>query len=160
MVTCHPRGWKVTWFPMVMCAFSGSRARGTNTVRHNANLQYWKAPKDLNRRTARWHADLQEYDYEIKHIPGKANTPADALSRPPDADQGEQDNKNVMVIPPHKFVNLAIADDITPGALEPNEGRKREIMIFAHTHPSAGHPGRDETIQKARQIQSWPRMTT
>ncbi len=31
----------------------------------HANLQYWKAPKNLNRRTARWHADLQEYDYEI-----------------------------------------------------------------------------------------------
>jgi hypothetical protein len=24
----------------------------------NANLQYWKAPQNLNRRTARWHADL------------------------------------------------------------------------------------------------------
>ena len=90
--------------------------------------------------------DLQEYDYEIKHIPGKANTPADALSRPPDADQGEQDNKGVTVVPSHKFINLAIADDSTPGAMEPSEERKREIMVFAHTHPSAGHPGRDETI--------------
>ena len=33
-VTCHPRGWKVTWFPTVTCAFSGSHARGTNIVRH------------------------------------------------------------------------------------------------------------------------------
>ena len=32
-------------------------------------------------------------------------------------------------------------------------------MVFAHTHPSAGHPGRDETIRKAKQIQSWPGMT-
>ena len=31
----------------------------------HANLQYWKSPKNLNRRTARWQADLQEYDYEI-----------------------------------------------------------------------------------------------
>ena len=46
----------------------------------HTNLQYWKAPKNLNRRTARWHANLQEYDYEIRHIPGKANTTADALS--------------------------------------------------------------------------------
>jgi hypothetical protein len=50
---------------------------------NHANLQYWKAPKNLNRRTARWHADLQEYNYEIKHIPGSTNIPADALSRPP-----------------------------------------------------------------------------
>ena len=34
------------------------------------NLQYWKSPKNLNRRTARWQADLQEYDYKIRHIPG------------------------------------------------------------------------------------------
>ena len=25
----------------------------------HANLQYWKSPRNLNRRTARWHADLQ-----------------------------------------------------------------------------------------------------
>ena len=82
----------------------------------------------------------------MKHIPSKVNTPVDALSRPPDADQGEQDNKEVTVIPSHKFVNLAIADDVLPGSLEPSEERKREIMVFAHTHPSAGHPGRDEMI--------------
>jgi hypothetical protein len=29
---------------------------------------------------ARWHADLQEYDYKIKHIPGNTNILADALS--------------------------------------------------------------------------------
>jgi hypothetical protein len=33
-VTCHPRGWKVMWFLMVTCAFSESRARGMNIVRH------------------------------------------------------------------------------------------------------------------------------
>ena len=33
-------------------------------------------------------------------------------------------------------------------------------MVFAHTHPSAGHPERDKTIRKARQIQSWPGITT
>jgi hypothetical protein len=47
---------------------------------NHANLQYWKAPWNLNQRTARWHADLQEYDYEIQHVPGKANIPADVLS--------------------------------------------------------------------------------
>ena len=56
------------------------------------NLQYWKLPQKLNRQTARWHADLQEYDYEIQYIPGKTNIPADTLSRPPGADQGREDN--------------------------------------------------------------------
>ena len=65
----------------------------------HANLQYWKSPKNLNRRTARWHADLQEYDYEILYMPGKTNTPPDALSRPPGADKGEADNKDIVVLP-------------------------------------------------------------
>jgi hypothetical protein len=34
----------------------------------HANLQYWKSPRNLNRRIARWHANLQEYDYKIQHI--------------------------------------------------------------------------------------------
>ncbi len=45
----------------------------------HANLLYYKTSKKLNRRTARWHADLQEYNFVIKHVPGKINTPADEL---------------------------------------------------------------------------------
>ena len=29
----------------------------------HTNLQYWKSPRNLNQRTARWHADLQDYDF-------------------------------------------------------------------------------------------------
>ena len=47
---------------------------------NHANLQYWKSPRNLNQRTARWHADLQEYDFQLEYIPGKTNTIADALS--------------------------------------------------------------------------------
>jgi hypothetical protein len=66
----------------------------------HANLQYWKASRDLNQRTARWHADLQEYNYLVKYIPGKENTLADILSRPDGANTREQDNKGVIMIPP------------------------------------------------------------
>jgi RNase H-like domain found in reverse transcriptase len=73
----------------------------------HTNLQYWKSPKNLNRRTAQWHTDLQEYDYEIQHVPGKTNIPADTLSRPPRADQGRDDNKEIIILPPHKFIGAA-----------------------------------------------------
>jgi hypothetical protein len=46
------------------------------------NLTYWKSPKKLSGRTARWYEKLQDYNFWILHIPGKANMPADALSRP------------------------------------------------------------------------------
>ncbi len=71
----------------------------------HANLQYWKAPQKLNRCMARWHADLQEYDFIIKHIPGKINTPADELSRPPNSDQGDDDNRDQTLLEPKLFIN-------------------------------------------------------
>jgi len=154
----------------------------------HVNLQYWKAPKNLNRRTARWHADLQEYDYEIKHIPGSTNIPADALSRPPGVDKGKEDNQNVAVIPPEKFmtINTTITnqDETTletwaktqpiyhrtqkNGAtsyqtLMGNKdiippGQQRAIMVLMHDHQSAGHPRINETIKKTKEKYWWPSM--
>ena len=116
-------------------------------ITDHANLQYWKSPKNLNRWIARWHANLQEYDYEILYVPGKTNTPPDVLSRPPGADKGETDNKDVIVLPGDKFVTATIATTpegkiIVPPILEV----KRGIMTLMHDHPTAGHLGRDETI--------------
>ena len=107
----------------------------------HANLQYWKSPKNLNRRTARWQADLQEYDYKIQHIPGKENIPPDALSRPPGVDQGKNDNQQQIVIPPKKYKAAMIAPE-QPMTTE----MKRAIMRLVYDHPAAGHPGHDETI--------------
>ena len=48
--------------------------------------------------------ELSEYDFEIHHLPGRLNGRADALSRRPGYDQGEDDNKDVVVLPNHVFV--------------------------------------------------------
>ena len=68
------------------------------------NLTYWKDPQKLSRRIARERLDLMEFDFEIRHIPGKANSRADALSRRPDYDQGTRDNENIIVLPEEVFV--------------------------------------------------------
>ena len=105
----------------------------------HANLTYWKAPRKLDRRHARWHADLEEYDFEMIHIPGSTNGPADALSHPSDADKGENDNQDVVMIPPHR-IRTAITLET------PSDQFLRNVLQELHDHPTAGHPGRDETL--------------
>ena len=69
------------------------------------NLTYWKAPKKLMGRTACWHEKLQDYNFKILHIPGKMNTPADALSRPNGQDIQEL-TKEVALIPSEAFIQI------------------------------------------------------
>jgi hypothetical protein len=71
------------------------------------NLQYWRQPQKISRRVAREVLALSEYDIEIHHIKGKSNGRADALSRRPDYDNRENDNRDITVLPNHIFVHAA-----------------------------------------------------
>ena len=46
----------------------------------NVSLKHLFDQHNLNVRQARWLSFLREYDFEIKHIKGKENKVADALS--------------------------------------------------------------------------------
>ena len=98
-------------------------------------------------------ADLQEYDYEIRHISGKDNVPPNTLSRPPGVDQGKNDNQVQVVIPPEKF-KIAVTTPNDPITTE----MKRVIMLHIHDHPTIGNPGCDETIRKTRALTTWEGM--
>ena len=79
------------------------------------NLTYWKEPKKLTGRTARWHEKLQDYNFKIIHIAGKSNGPADALSRM--HQKGEDEiPKLTPLISPDAFLNVFEAGD--PGTVE------------------------------------------
>ena len=67
------------------------------------NLQYWRDPQKISRRVAHEVLELTDYDIEIHHLKGSANGQADALSRRPKFDQGEGDNKGVVVLPDTLF---------------------------------------------------------
>ena len=69
----------------------------------HANLLYWKNPGEHNRRVARWHMELMEYNFTLVHLPGRKNGRNDALSRRPDYDTGEEDNKQLIVLPEKVF---------------------------------------------------------
>ena len=88
----------------------------------HANLLFWKNPGDHKRRVAHWHTELMEYNFKLMHILGKKNGHADTLSRCPDYDQGDNDNKNLMVLPP-KFFSKAYYRLIKEG---PKEDKKEE----------------------------------
>jgi hypothetical protein len=116
----------------------------------HANLQHWKSPQNLVQQVARWHVDLQEYDYEIQYVPGKENMPPDALSWQPGVDKGQEDNQGVVVILAEKFkTTISAIKHITlegKVCVPPLNEVKRGIMQLVHDHLSAGHPGQDETI--------------
>jgi hypothetical protein len=118
----------------------------------HANLQYWKAPRNLNQRIARWHADLQEYNYEIQHVPGKANVPANVLSRPPGVDQREKDNWQVTILAPHHFINATTVEE------GPSKDQKKALILLTHDHVTVGHPGHDEMIRKVKKLRQWQGM--
>ncbi len=69
------------------------------------NLTYWKSPRKLTGRMVRWHEKLQDYNFKILHIPGKMNTPANALSQPSRQDIQES-TKEVSLIPPEAFLRI------------------------------------------------------
>ena len=121
----------------------------------HTNLQYWKSPRNLNRQIAQWHTDLQEYDFQLEYIPGKTNTVADALSRPADVDQGQEDNKGITVLPQQIYVlHTPTGQLMVPKIKE----LKRAIVSKAHNAPTAGHPGRDETLWRVQQNYWWVGM--
>ena len=127
-----------------------------------------------------------EFDFEICHIPGKANSRADTLSRRPDYDQGMRDNENIIILPEEVFVQtVTIADKeerqdketlrpwVNPHKLKHvndiwyKEGRrvvtgstedKCIIIKSCHNPPTYGHPGISKTTQLVKHNYWWPKM--
>ena len=127
-----------------------------------------------------------EFDFEIRHIPRKANSRADALSRRPDYDQGVHDNENIIVLPDHVFVRAVTITSKEEGqdkeTLKPwvdphklkqvnnvwyKEGRrvvtgtmkaKRTIIKSRHDPSIYGHLGISKTTQLVERDYWWPKM--
>jgi hypothetical protein len=150
------------------------------------NLLYWKEPHKISRRVAREVLRLSEYNIEIRHIQGKSNGRADALSRRPDYDQGTEDNTNVVVLPEHVFANTIMTtthqhqqnEDCLKPWIDPHQLKcidgtwykgervvvtadvtdKRKLIKAHHDLPIHGHPGISKTIQIVERNYWWPQM--
>ena len=75
---------------------------------NHANLQYWQQPHKTSRRVAREVLELLEFNVELCHLAGTTDGQADAPSRHPDYDQGDENNKDEVVFPDHLFIRATV----------------------------------------------------
>ena len=79
----------------------------------------------------RWFTEIQDYNLAIKHVPGKIHTAPDMLSRPPGADQGKQDNADIVLLPPSLFIATTKAqDNMLKAKVKEAQSKQREEMEF------------------------------
>lgn len=69
----------------------------------HASLQYLMNNRFKNNRVYCWSLLLQEYNFTIRHIPGKQNITADSLSR---MNEGETIKPNTFIIAMNQFLHL------------------------------------------------------
>ena len=62
------------------------------------NLTYFKASHKLNYKQACQRTELTDYDFVLTHKLGKTLAKADTLSRTPQFNKGEYDNKDITFI--------------------------------------------------------------
>ena len=149
----------------------------------HANLQAWTQPQKISRRVVRLVQALEEFPIKLKHISGKSNGHADALSRRADYDQGDDDNENVIVLPEQIFIrtlqtlppqdervlkpwvnahNLVKIngkwwkDNCEVVTTDPTE--RQQIISQYHDPPAMGHPGVSRTMHLLRQHLWWPKI--
>jgi len=66
-------------------------------------------------------------------------------------DQGDNDNQDQTLLEPKLFINTTHTTTLS-------ETLKRNLMALIHDHPTAGHPGHDETIRKTMEVLPWTGM--
>ena len=107
------------------CPFLAGSSHDIIIHTDHANLQAWTQPQKISRQVARLVQALEEFPIKLKHISGKSNRCANALSRCVDYDQGDGDNEDVIILLEHLFIQ-------TLQALPPQNERTLQPWVNAH----------------------------
>ena len=95
--------------------------------------------------------ELAEFDFELRHVPGKKHIPADFLSRPFGENQGKGDNEDLILLPPTCFALTSFPTELN---------NRRHVLRAYHDHPLARHPGIANTIHLLSQTYQGKEMKT
>ena len=136
---------------------------GSTTIAYtdNNSLTWLRSQSTLSPRQCRWLSKIEEYNLEIRYLPGKENSAADGLSRmyvlPPDSSSDviswRDDYENDAYVQNTCFANDELIlgyhwykDRIWNGdrVVVPQK-RVKEIIIQMHCSPIAGHWGTSKT---------------
>ena len=124
------------------------------------NLAYFKHARDVKPRQARWMEFLDQFDFELQHISGQANTVADLLSRRKDLEGEMNYNKGVIVLP-QKLFNTPYKDKdpkIRRIYLKEDPQTRRQVLKEVHDSPVGGHPGITNTWELVKRHYEGPRL--
>jgi len=121
------------------------------------NLQYFRNPRKITGRQARWIEFLQDFNYTLEHIPGSANTVADLLSRRKDLNKGVDSNEPRILLPDHLFAPTNPAE-VHKIFLKDDPDLCRDILQTLHDSPAAGHLGISNTWELVREQYEGPRL--
>ena len=111
----------------------------------------------MNGRQARWLEFLQDFNYQLEHIPGSSNTIADLLSCHKDLNKGVNTKEPCILLPDHLFSNITNIH-LRKSFLEDNEQMRWEILREIHNSQAGGHPRIANTWELVRQHYEGPRL--
>ena len=126
---------------------------------NHQNLQYWKQPHKIPWRIARQAQEIMEYQLELIHIPEKTNSHADKLSRCPDYNQGDEDNKEAVVLPESMFIRSSHTISYVPEEPpEQNEATMKPWINQYHRKKIRGEWWKDQKKVITQDLDKWRKI--
>ena len=109
---------------------------GPHTVRtltDHKNFMYFRSPQKLNRRQARWHLFLSQFNYILHHCSGSQLVQVDAFTRTTHPIHTKDDNVDLILLTDDKFAqgtSLLLTRQLFINALDELDSVALDNTIF------------------------------